>query len=105
MSTWSHIHDAIVSFLTGKVWTFLKPFVTILESQGGQILIAAAENAVSVGFSTAGDGTAKMTAALASFSVDVAAKGVPFLENQARALIEAALLNAKATLPAPAPVA
>jgi hypothetical protein len=103
-----------VGFFTGPVWHFLKPFVAILESEGAHILITAAENAVAIGFATAGTGEAKMAAALASFSAEVVANGLPFIESQARALIEVALQSVKTTGPAipvpaltppPAPIA
>lgn len=100
MSTWTSVRNAVEAFFTGYVWDFLKPFVMTIESQGGQILVAAAESAVSVGFTTPGDGTVKMAAALASFSASMVAQGLPFIESQARALIEVALQNAKAALPA-----
>ncbi len=101
MSTWTKIRDAVEGFFSGPVWTFVKPFIQIIESQGGQILITAAENAVVAG-ATAGGGAAAMTAALASFEAEVVAKGLPFVESQARALIEVALQKAKAALPAAA---
>ena len=100
MSTWTKVRDAVEVFFEGPIWNFLQPFVTILESQGGQILMTAAENAVAAGFAAPGDGTAKMTVALASFSGEVVAKGLPFVESQARMLIETALQKAKANLPA-----
>lgn len=96
MSTWTKVRDAIESFFTGPVWAFLKPFAAILESEGSSILIAAAENAVTVGFAATGGGDVKMAAALAAFSADVVTKGLPFVESQARALIEVALQKAKA---------
>lgn len=95
MSTWTKIRDSVVSFFSGPVWDFIKPVVAVIESEGGQILIAAAENAVAAGFSAKGDSSAKMTAALISFSAEVAAKGLPFMESQARVLIELALQKAK----------
>ncbi len=98
MSTFTKIRDAIEGFFSGAVWTFIKPFVLTLESQGGQILIAAAESAVVAG-ATAGGGAAAMTAALASFEAEVVSKGLPFIESQARALIEVALQKAKTALP------
>lgn len=98
MSTWTKVRDEFVSFITGPVWDFLHPFVAAIESQGGQILIAAAESAVAAGFAAPGDGAAKMVVALASFSAEVAAKGIPFIESQARALIEVALQKAKAAV-------
>jgi hypothetical protein len=98
MSTWTKIRDAVESFFTGPVWNFIKPFAQALESEEGQVLITAAENAVAIGFSVPGDGIAKMTAALASFSAEVIAKGLPYIESQARALIEVALQKAKAPM-------
>jgi hypothetical protein len=101
MSTWTKVRDAVESFFTGPVWDFLKPFAAILESEGSSILIAAAEDAVTAGFAAPGNGEAKMAVALASFSAEVIAKGLPFIESQARALIEVALQKAKvATQPA-----
>lgn len=99
MSIFTKIRDEVESFFTGPVWTFLKPFVHTLESEGGPILLAAAEGAVAVGFSTTGGGAAAMTAALSFFESQVVGKGLPFIESQARALIEVALQNAKSALP------
>lgn len=96
MSTWTKFRDNVELFFTSTVWNFMKPFVAILESQGSSILIAAAENAVAIGFSTSGGGQVAMAAALASFSAEVVAKGLPFIESEARALIEVALQNVKA---------
>lgn len=98
MSAWTKVRDAVEGFFSGPVWTFIKPFVTVLESQGGQILITAAENAVMVG-AIGGGGAAAMAVALASFEKEVIANGLPFIESQARALIEVALQKAKAVLP------
>lgn len=95
MSAWTKFRDTVENFFTHKVWNFLKPFVDAIEHQGADILIDAAENAVQAGFATPGDGAAKMAAALAAFSVEVVAKGKPFIESQARALIELALQKAK----------
>lgn len=99
MSTWTKIRDAVEAFFSGPVWGFIKPFAQALESQEGQVLITAAENAVQVGFAAPGDGVAKMLAALAAFSEEVVAKGLPYAESQARALIEVALQKAKSALP------
>ena len=107
MSTWTHFRDAFEGFFTGTVWTFLKPFVLSIEANGGRILINAAEAAVAIGFAAPGSGEAKMAAALASFSAQVVSQGLPYIESQARALIEVALQKAKAAVayPAPAPAA
>lgn len=105
MSTWTHLRDAMEGFFTGTVWTFLKPFVLSIEQNGGRILIAAAEAAVAAGFAAPGTGEAKMAVALATFSAQVAAEGLPYIESQARALIEVALQKAKAAVPTPAPAA
>ena len=102
MNTWTKIRDAIESFFSGTVWNFIKPFIESIEQNGGHILIVAAENAVAVGFATGGGNNAKMAAALASFSAEVVAKGLPFIESQARALIEVALQKLKAATSAPA---
>lgn len=96
MSEFTKIRNYLENLFTGPIWRFLKPFIAIVESEGSTILIAAAENAVSVGFAMSGGGAAAMTAALASFAAEVTAKGLPFIESQARALIEVALQNAKA---------
>jgi hypothetical protein len=103
MSTWVKLRDAVEAFFTGPVAAFISPFLKAIEQQGPTLLIAAAENAVAAGFAAPGAGEAKMVAALASFSAEMVAKGLPFVESQARALIEVALQNAKAaTAPAPA---
>ena len=101
MSTFTKLRDTFFSFIEGPLWNFLKPFVDALESQGSTILIAAAENAVAVGFATAGGGQVAMAAALASFSAEVVEKGLPFVESQARALIEVALQKAKTSTASP----
>ncbi|WP_020471451.1 hypothetical protein [Zavarzinella formosa] len=102
MSTFTKIRDAVEGFFTGPVWNFVKPFITALEADEQQVLITAAKNAVSAGFATEGGGEVKMAAALASFTAEVIAKGLPFIESQARALIELALQNAKAAVTTPA---
>jgi hypothetical protein len=103
----SHIWDAIKHLFVSTsqaIIEFLQPFALAIEQGGEEILITAAKNAVQVGFAAPGDGSAKMAAALAAFTEEVTAKGLPFLENQARALIEVALQNAKASAaPSPAP--
>lgn len=98
MSLFTKIRDEVEAFFTGPVWTFVKPFVQTLETEGGPILLAAAEAAVGVGFGAAGDGAAKMAAALAAFEAEVVSKGVPFIESQGRALIEVALQKAKGAI-------
>lgn len=104
MSTFTKIRDAIEAFIEGPIWSFIKPFIKALESEEGQVLIMAAENAVAVGFAVTGGGAAAMAAALASFEAEVIAKGLPYLQSQARALIEVALQKAKAAaVPVPAP--
>lgn len=104
MSTFTKIRDAVEGFFTGPVWNFIKPFVTALEGEEQGVLITAAKNAVSVGFATPGTGEAKMLAALASFTAEVTEKGLPFIESQARALIEVALQSIKTATP-PQPIA
>lgn len=109
MSTWTDIRDAaeapfekLWGWLKGIapiVWNFLKPVAQQVTSD----LIGIAEQAVAVGFTAPGDGVAKMTAALAYFAAQCAAKEIPYLESQARTLIEIALQNAKATTAVPAP--
>jgi hypothetical protein len=92
----------IEAFFEGPVWSFLKPFIAATEAQGGTILIAAAEAGVAAGFAATGGGAAAMTAALGVFESQVVSNGLPFVESQGRALIEVALQNAKALVPAPA---
>lgn len=102
MSTFTKIRDAFLAFLEGPVWDFIHPFLIALEAGGTQILLTAAENAVVSGFAAGGDGHAKMAAALDAFKAEVSGKGIPFIESQARTLIELALQKAKAANPAPA---
>jgi hypothetical protein len=90
----------LVAFLKGPFWAFIAPTVKLVESQGGAILVAAAENAVAIGFATTGGGQVAMAAALKSFESEIVAKGLPFVESEARLLIEAALQKAKASVPA-----
>jgi hypothetical protein len=97
-----HARDTLVSFISGPFWAFVQPVAQIVESKGGQILLTAAENGVIAG-ATTGNGAAAMAAALASFEKEVVANGVPFIESEARVLIEMALQKAKAKIPA-APV-
>ena len=99
MSLWVKVRNAVTSFFTGTMYNFLKPFIDTIERNGGQILIAAAENAVQVGFATTGGGQAAMAAALKAFASQVASQGLPFIESQARAMIELALQRAKAAVP------
>lgn len=98
MSAWTKLRDSIEDFFTHHIWTWFKPFVDSIEHGGGALLITAAENAVAAGFSADGDGNAKMAAALASFTEEITSKGMPFIESQARALIEVALQKAKAAV-------
>ena len=102
MSKFTEIRDAVFSFFTGPVWTFLHPVITLLLHDGSAILISAAENAVTAGF--AANGQEAMAIALKTFEVEVVAKGVPFIESQARSLIELALQKAKAAVDVPAPL-
>lgn len=99
MSKWTNFRDDIINtieeFFTHTVWDFLKPFIDAIEHQGATILITAAENAVQAGFDSDGDGKEKMEAALASFADEIEAKGLPFIESQARTMIELALQKAK----------
>jgi hypothetical protein len=101
MSKFTDLRDAIELIFT-HLWDFLLPFLKQVEAGGVNILLPAAESAVAVGFSTPGDGTVKMAAALASFSAEVVGKGLPFIESEARTLIELALQKAKAAAPASA---
>lgn len=94
MSWLSDDWNAVKAWLANiapKVLAFLKP----VAQQVTEDEIAIAEGAVAVGFTTPGDGIAKMTAALAYFESESAAKELPFIESQARVLIEIALQNAK----------
>jgi hypothetical protein len=101
MSLWTKLRDDVEGFFSGPVWAFLKPAVTLIESEGGQILIAAAEAGVAAGAAAAtGGGSAAMTAALDVFKTQVVANGLPFIESQGRTLIELALQKAKAAIPA-----
>src|SRR4051812_10998805 len=102
MSKFTDFRDAVELVFT-HLWDFLVPFLKQVEAGGIGILLPAAENAVAAGFATPGDGTVKMAAALASFSAEVTAKGLPFVESEARALIELALQKAKSAAPVPAP--
>lgn len=95
MSTWTDTRDAVEYFFTHKIWILLKPFLLSLKDGAEPILIGAAEDAVKVGYSSPGDGQAKMNAALAAFSSAIMAAGIPFIESQARTLIELALQKAK----------
>lgn len=105
MSLWTKLRDEIESFFSGPVWNFIKPTVLLIESESGQILVAAAEAAVVAGATAAGGGQAAMATALKIFESEVIAKGLPFIESQARLLIETALQKAKAALPAPSTTA
>lgn len=101
-----HEVEGVFESTSKKVAQFLKPFAAQLEAQGKVILIDAAQSAVAVGEATPGSGEVKMLAALAAFAATTAKEGVPYLESEARALIEVALQNVKALLaPAPEPVA
>lgn len=84
--------------VAASIEAFFAPFISSLESEGKSIAIAAATNAVTIGESTPGTGEVKMAAALAAFSATVAAQGLPYVESEARALIEVALQNLKNSL-------
>lgn len=81
-----------------EIESFFAPFISSLETEGKTVLIAAATSAVTVGEATPGTGEAKMLAALAAFSSTVVAQGLPYVESEARALIEIALQNLKNSL-------
>lgn len=80
-----------VKGIAPEVLAFLKPVAQQVTTDE----IAIAEAAVGIGFTTPGDGLAKMTAALAYFAAQSAAKELPYIESEARTLIEIALQNAK----------
>lgn len=97
-------HDLLAWIVRIKpaVLDFIKPTLQkVTEDE-----IAIAEAAVAIGFTTPGSGEVKMLAALAYFAAQSAAKELPYVESQARALIELALQNAKTaaapTTPVPA---
>lgn len=101
MSEFTEIRDEVENFFISKVpevEAFFKPFIASLEAEGKTVLIAAATSAVATGEATPGTGEAKMLAALASFSATVLAQGIPYVESEARALIEVALQNFKSAL-------
>lgn len=101
MSEWTEFRDKVESFFVSEsqvVIDFLKPFASTIEAEGKQILISAATNAVSVGEAAPGTGLVKMEAALAAFSATIIAQGLPYIESEARALIEVALQNFKLIL-------
>lgn len=81
-----------------EIEAFFAPFIASLEAEGKTVLIAAATSAVTVGEAAPGTGEAKMAAALSAFSATVVAQGLPYVESEARALIEVALQNLKASL-------
>lgn len=77
------------------VLNFLKPVAQKVTADEIEI----AEAAVAVGAATPGTGEVKMLAALAYFASQSLAKEIPYIESQARVLIEIALQNAKASAP------
>lgn len=77
---------------------FLKPWAAQLEQEGKTVLIDAAQAAVTVGEATPGSGEDKMLAALAAFAASCVKESLPYIESEARALIEVALQNFKAAL-------
>lgn len=98
MSVWTKIRDQIEAFFSGPVWAFVKPLVSVLETGAGHILIAAAENAVVAGYNAKGTGNAKMSVALTTFEQEIVSQGIPYLESQARTLIELAYQRFEAPL-------
>lgn len=76
---------------------FFAPVIATVEQDG----VDAAETAVAVGESTPGTGAAKMEAALASFIATFAAKAIPYVESEARMLIEVALQKLRALVTPP----
>lgn len=97
LDEWNSFKAWVVS-ISPKVIAFIKPIAIQIKDDE----IGIAEAAIAVGATTSGDGQAKMTAALAYFAQQSLTKEIPFVESQARALIEIALQNAKS---APAVVA
>lgn len=92
LDEWNSFKAWVVS-ISPKVIAFIKPIAIQIKDDE----IAIAEAAIAVGAVASGDGQAKMTAALAYFAQQSLAKEIPFVESQARALIEIALQNAKST--------
>lgn len=95
MSTWTAARDKVVAFIIGPVWGFLRPIAKIVWQRGGAILLQAAENAVGAGFASGGSNQSRMEVALTVFQKEIKAYGIPFIESQARALIELALQKVK----------
>ena len=85
---------------TAKLETFLKPYVAKLKAEGKEVLVDAAEAAVTAGEAAPGDGTAKMLVALTAFAAVCTKESLPYVESEARSLIEIALQNFKAKMAA-----
>lgn len=79
------------------VWEFLRPFVTQMMTEAGQILAATAMQAVKIVAETmpAADGSEKRAAAFEKIAADLASLGVNLAASTINAAIEAAVVKLK----------
>lgn len=91
----------LIKLYTSQLWAFLRPFVTLLLSQAGQALAAAAMNAVKTVATTYADrdGSAKREAAFELIVADLKKNGIQIgvavTTSMVNAAIEAAVVNLK----------
>jgi len=88
---WDYIKNLFVTH-SKEVADFLKPYWSKFVND---VLIDAAKKAVDEAEASGGTGVEKMTKALAVFSAICVQESIEFIETEARALIEIALLNKK----------
>ena len=111
VSLFTSVKSKLVAFFSAGASAIATSIEKQLPEAGEEIVTfveTAALDAVTAAEVTPGGGTAKMTAALAAFAVDLATKGITLAETEMRALLENALLQFKAataTAPVPATAA
>jgi hypothetical protein len=88
--------------------TFVKSLAQSIETNGGAVLVSAAEAAVAAAETAGGSPAVKFAAAFTSVVSTLKTQGLPVLENAINGAIEAALANQRAldaaqAVPAPEP--
>jgi hypothetical protein len=86
-----------VKFMMSGVYAFLRPFIIILLSEGGKILMKAAQEAVTtVALNMAGStGAEKRDAAFAIIQQHLTTAGIPMATVVINSAIEAAVVRLK----------
>ncbi len=93
MSFWNKI-----KFFMSEAWAFIKPFVTQLLTDSGQILARSAMSAVAAiaADMSAADGKTKRDAAFDMILGDLKAHGIELATSTINAALEAAVVKLKA---------